>query len=384
MRIAVIPEVIEWALQRSCKQEKLEQKFTKIGEWLTGTVQPTFLQLQEFAKAAAVPFGYLLLDAPPDERLPIANYRTRADEPERQFSPELIDTIQLMQRRQAWMREYLISEGHGRLSFVGSDTPDGDPVIIAQHIRSAIGIEEDWAQQQPSWTDALKKMIQQVENTGILVMSNGIVENNTHRKLDPAEFRGFVLVDDYAPLVFLNGADGKAARMFTLAHELAHIWLGASAAFDLQNLQPANNETELACNHIAAEFLVPSSVLSKIWPQLSIKDNPYQLLARRFKVSEIVAVRRLLDMELINRDEFFRFYNDWQASELRLFHKTADDDGGGNFYASQNIRIGQRFGDLLTQSVQAGTTLYSEAWRLTNLKKNTFQEYAKKIFGRNV
>jgi len=215
-------------------------------------------------------------------------------------------------------------------------------------------------------------------------MSNGIVENNTHRKLDPTEFRGFVLVDDYAPLVFLNGADGKAARMFTLAHELAHIWLGASAAFDLQDLQPANNATELACNHIAAEFLVPSSVLSGLWPQLSIKDNPYQLLARRFKVSEIVAARRLLDLELISRDEFFRFYHKWQVNELRLAHKAADDDGGGDFYASQNIRIGQRFGDFLTRSVQTGTTLYSEAWRLTNLKKNTFQEYAKKIFGRSV
>ncbi len=384
MRIAITPEVIEWALQRSCRQDKLKQKFTKIGEWLSGTVQPTFLQLQEFAKAAAVPFGYLLLDAPPDEYFPIANYRTRTDEPERQFSPELIDTIQLMQRRQAWMREYLISEGHGRLLFVGSETPDGDPVIIAQQIRCAIGIEEDWAQRQASWTEALKTMIQQVENAGILVMSNGIVENNTSRKLDPAEFRGFVLVDDYAPLVFLNGADGKAARMFTLAHELAHIWLGASAAFDLQDLQPANNEIELACNHIAAEFLVPSNILRGIWPQLSRKDNPYQLLAKRFKVSEIVAARRLLDLELINRDEFFRFYHDWQANELRLSHKAADDEGGGNFYASQNIRIGHRFGDLLTRSVQAGTTLYSEAWRLTNLKKNTFQEYAKKIFGRSV
>ena len=384
MRIAVTPEVIEWALQRSCRQEKLEQKFTKIGEWLAGTVQPTFRQLQEFAKAAAIPFGYLLLDAPPTEHFPIANYRTLTNGQERQFSPELIDTIQLMQRRQAWMRDYLISEGHGRLSFVGSDRPNGDPIIIAQHIRHTIGIDEEWAQREPSWKEALKTMIQQVENAGILVMSNGIVENNTHRKLDPSEFRGFVLTDDYAPLVFLNGADGKAARMFTLAHELAHIWLGASAAFDLENLQPANNVIERACNLIAAEFLVPSNVLRGIWPQLSRKDNPCQLLAKRLKVCEIVAARRLLDLELISRDEFFRFYNAWQANELRLSHKAADDEGGGNFYASQNIRIGHRFGDLLTRSVESGTTLYSEAWRLTNLKKDTFQEYAKQIFGRSV
>ena len=383
MRVSVNAQGLGWALDRSQRRENLEQKFPKLAEWLAGA-SPTFKQLQQFASAAAVPFGYLLLEAPPEEQLPIANYRTLTGKPEHQFSPELIDTIHLMQRRQVWMKEYLISEGHGRLSFVGSDTPDGDPVTIAQKIRCAIGIEEDWAQRQSSWTVALKIMIQQIENTGILVMSNGIVENNTHRKLDPAEFRGFVLVDDYAPLVFLNGADGKAARMFTLAHELAHIWLGASAAFDLQDLQPANNDTELACDHIAAEFLVPSRALSALWPQLSLQDNPYQLLARRFKVSEIVAVRRLLDLELINRDQFFRFYRKWQDNELRLAHKAADDESHGNFYASQNIRIGQRFGDLLTRSVQNGTTLYSEAWRLTNLKKNTFQEYAKQIFGRSL
>jgi len=383
MRVSVNTQVLDWALDRSQRRENLEQKFPKLAEWLEGA-PPTFKQLQQFASAAAVPFGYLLLNTPPEEHFPIANYRTINVEPDRQFSPELIDTIQQMQRRQIWMREYLISEGHGRLSFVGSDTLSEDPVVIARHIRSAIGIEEDWAHRQATWTVALKTMIQQVESAGIMVMSNGIVENNTHRKLNPAEFRGFVLVDDYAPLVFLNGADGKAARMFTLAHELAHIWVGASAAFDLQDLQPANNETELACNHIAAEFLVPSSVLSELWTQLSIKDNPYHFLAIRFKVSEIVAARRLLDLALINRDEFFRFYREWQTNELRLAHKTDDDEGGGNFYASQNIRIGQRFGDLLTRSVQTGATLYSEAWRLTNLKKNTFQEYAKKIFGRNL
>jgi len=384
MRIAITPQVLEWALQRSGRQEKLEQKFTKIGEWLSGTVKPTFLQLQEFAKAAAVPFGYLLLESPPEEQIPIANYRTLTGKPEHQFTPEFIDTIQLMLRRQNWMREYLISEGHSRLSFVGSDSLSVNPIIIAQHIRDTIGIEKGWAERQPSWQEALKTVIHLVEDAGILVMSNGIVENNTHRKLNPAEFRGFVLVDEYAPLVFINGVDGKAARMFTLAHELAHIWLGTSAAFDLHDLQPANNETELACNRIAAEFLVPSSVLMELWQQLSIKDNPYQLLSRRFKVSEIVVARRLLDLELINRDAFFRFYNDWQANEQRLSHKADDDGGGGNFYASQNIRIGQRFGDMLTRSVKNGTTGYSEAWRLTNLKKNTFQEYAKKIFGRSV
>lgn len=383
MQVAVNAQVPEWALDRSRRRESLERKFPKLSGWRDGDALPTFRQLQDFAKAAAVPFGYLLLQKPPVEQLPIANFRTVSGETGSGFSPELIDTIQAMQRRQVWMREYLIAEGHDRLPFVGSRRIDTEPAEIARNIRAVLGIDESWAANQPNRGEALRALIGKVENAGILVMSNGIVENNTHRKLDPQEFRGFVLVDDYAPLVILNGVDGKAARMFTLAHELAHIWIGVSAAFDLRDLQPADNDNERACNLIAAEFLVPSTVLAEFWPQVRGRDNPFQLLAKRFKVSEIVAARRLLDMGFIARAEFMKFYRAWQDREERLAKK-AGDDGGGDFYASQNIRIGNRFGDLLTRSVQAGTTLYTDAWRLTGLKKNTFQEYAQKIFGRSL
>lgn len=384
MRIPINAQLLDWALDRSRRREALEHKFEKLPDWQQGLVLPTFRQLQEFAKAAAVPFGYLLLQNPPEEQLPIANFRTVTEDARRGFSPELIDTIHAMQRRQLWMREYLIAEGHDRRPFVGSVTPDVDPVTVARKIHSVLGIGEHWASTQQNWSEALRTMIRLVEQAGILVMSNGIVENNTHRKLDPEEFRGFVLADEFAPLVFLNGTDGKAARMFTLAHELAHIWIGVSAAFDLRELQPADNETELACNRIAAEFLVPSGTLSQAWPQLSGKEDAMQLLARKFKVSELVVARRLLDLSLINRDTFQQLYRDWKTNELQLAHKAKEDESGGNYYANQNIRISHLFGDMLTRSVQAGTTPYSDAWRLTGLKKNTFQEYAQRIFGRNV
>jgi Zn-dependent peptidase ImmA (M78 family) len=164
---------------------------------------------------------------------------------------------------------------------------------------------------------ALRQLYNNIEAAGILVAVSGIVGNNTRRKLDPIEFRGFVLVDDYAPLVFVNGADGKAAQMFTLAHELAHIWFGSSAAFDLRELQPANNETEEACNRVAAEFLVPARQLRDFWP--SIKQDPerFQSIARNFKVSEIVAARRAIDLGLISRNEFLDFYRNYQNKSAR-------------------------------------------------------------------
>ncbi len=378
MRIALSTEVLEWALNRSNRRESLENKFPKVSEWLSGDVQPTLRQLENFAKAAAVPFGYLLLSDPPEESLPITHFRTLRSDTSRRFSPDLLETIQKMQQRQEWMREHLIEQGHDRLSFVGSASFNDDPVAVARRIREDLGIQEDWAAIHTRWEDALRALEKKVEEAGVLVMVNGIVGNNTHRNLDPREFRGFVLVDDYAPLVFINGADAKAAQMFTLAHELAHVWFGVSASFDLRELQAADDLHEQICNRVAAEFLVPQSGFEKVWQSVRTEEKPYKIIARRYKVSEIVAARRVLDLGFITSNDFFEYYHEWQGQ------KRKKSSSGGDFYATQGFRIGKRFGQALVSSVQEGRTLYTDAYRLTGLYGKTFKQYAQEVYGRTL
>lgn len=376
-RVAVQEGVLRWAVKRSgLTLETLQKKFPKIRDWIAGESQPTLRQLESLARATLTPLGFLFLKEPPEERLPVPHFRTLGDQSVRTPSPDLLETVHSMQRRQLWMREFLAEQGQERLPFVRSARLDETPASVAERMRRALGLVEESAAQQPTWTDALRMLREVMESAGILVVVNGIVGNNTHRKLDPGEFRGFVLVDEYAPLVFVNGADGKAAQMFTLAHELAHVFFGSSAAFDLREMQPADDPTEQACNRVAAEFLVPERELRRVWPSAQGDPERFQVIARQFKVSVLVAARRTLDLGLIRKAEFLDFYRAYQRDERRVAELRPE---GGDFYASQNLRVGRRFAHAVVRAASEGKLLFSEAYRLTGLHGKAFDRYADQL-----
>jgi Zn-dependent peptidase ImmA (M78 family) len=376
-RVAINEGVLLWAMDRAgLTPDSLQAKFPKIWQWVDGQSQPTRRQLESLAKATLTPLGFFFLPEPPEVRLPIPNFRTLGDKTPSRPSPNLIDTIQLMQRRQDWMREFLIEEGQGPSPIAWSAHPDDKPVSVADHIRHALRLDEGWAAQQRTWEDALSVLRQAMEDAGILVFVNGVVENNTHRKLVPAEFRGFVLVDKYAPLVFVNGVDSKAAQMFTLAHELTHVFFGSSAAFDLREMLPADEPVEQACNRVAAEFLVPERKLRQLWPSVKTAPEPFNAIAKNFKVSVLVAARRALDLQLIKKEAFFDFYHAYRKEEKER-RQAVSQQTGGDFYRTQNSRVGRPFASAVASAVIEGKLLYSEAYRLTGLYGNTFDNYMK-------
>lgn len=320
VKVAVNPQVLRWAIERSgLPVDALAKAFPKLAEWQSGEGEPTLKQLEELAKRTMTPFGCFFLDAPPVETLPIPDFRTVGDAPIDRYSPDLMDTLHDMQRRQDWMREYLIDQGHERLPFVGSVKRTADPVAAAGRIRSTLGLAEGWAERCRTWEDAQRELRVASEEAGILVAVTGVVGLNNTRKLNPEEIRGFVLIDDFAPLIFVNGADAKVAQMFTLAHELAHIWLGKGRLFNLIRMQPATDENEKFCNHVAAEFLIPAERLAAEWPALKERSQPFAAIARLFKVSQLVAARRAMDLGFITQPQFFAFYKrhveEWRQRE---------------------------------------------------------------------
>lgn len=368
--------ILEWAINYSAQAIEVEAKFPKLKSWLKKEDFPTVRQLEKFAKATRVPFGYFFLEEEPKITLSIPFFRTVKEDYPRSFSPELIDTVKIVEQRKVWLKDFLIQNGAEKLPFVGSEKDNVDYKKIAEKIKTELNIEDLWAGKQSNWEYALNYLIEKTESVGINVIRNGIVGNNTHRKLNYEEFRGFALVDDYAPFLFINGDDFKSAQMFTLAHELAHIWIGSSAIFDLRQMLPAEDKTEILCNKVAAEFLVPEKHILANWENFRKTDDYFQAIAKYFKVSKIVAGRRLLDLKLISKNDFFEFYNEYIANIQKLEKKS----GGGDFYNNQPLRIGRQFARVVITAVKRGTLLYRDAYRLTGLTASTFSEFENKFY----
>lgn len=376
-RVTVQPALFTWARQRARLDETaLVARFPHLPDWESGAAQPTLRQLEQYAQATHAALGFFFLPVPPEEAVPIPDFRTmRVGLP--RLSADLLDVVYTCQSRQTWYRDEALVNGEPPLPFVGSLSLATPPAEAADRLRQQLGFSVQARRDCPTWADALRLFISQAEQAGVMVMVSGVVMNNNNRQLDPQEFRGFALADPLAPLVFINGADSKAAQMFTLAHELAHLWLGQSALSDVQAAEAPVHAVETWCNQVAAELLVPQAEFRAALQADEPLDVALQRLARHFKVSTLVLLRRMLDVGWLDRAAFWHAYRD---EEARLQALAARNAGGGDFYRTTVSRVSRRFAQTLVASTLEGRTLYRDAFRMLGISKpGTFNELGRTL-----
>ena len=379
MSVRIASSVLHWALRRGNHSvETLRDKFPDLEVW-GDKQQPTLTELEKFADEVSVPIGYLFLPQPPVEKLPIADFRRVRHDRAMRPSANLLSTIYACQQRQNWYREHLLLSGGTQLAFIGSARLSSSPTKVAAAMRTTLGFDVEQRSNIIRTKDAaVSAFVKCASAAGVLVMASGVVGNNTRRKLDPQEFRGFALSDPIAPLVFINGADAKAAQMFTLAHELAHLWLGKTALSDVDIAHvkdSSDHKAELWCNQVAAEFLVPHTHLAEQYRPKAASDTESKRLANYFKVSKLVVLRRLHDMGKLSATKFKQEYK----KELANLQEISMSTKGGNFYATLNVRVNESFARALVTSTLEGKTLYRECFRLLGIQNaQTFDKLVKK------
>ena len=374
VRVEVKPSLYRWASERSqLDLDELARRFPKLPEWIASDRAPTLKQIEKFAQATGTAVGYFFLPEPPDEQIPIPDLRTIGDQAVIRPSGNLLDTIYQCQQRQDWYREYALSAGLRKLEWVGSLGTSTPTTEAARKITSALPFSVE--HRGANWAEAFTNLRNRAEEAGVLVMVNGVVGSNNYRKLDPREFRGFALADAFAPLVFVNGSDTRAAQIFTLAHELAHIWLGESALSDADLSIRTADHVEAWCNQVAAEMLVPIQRIRSGFDPNAERAAELQRLARTFKSSTLVVLRRIHEAGYLSWEEYRRSYLDEYARAME-----SPRGGGGNFYNTQPVRVGRTFAQAVITSTLEGHTSYTDAFQMLGFKKtSTFYELANRL-----
>ena len=380
VKVDIQPEIIHWALSQT-KADQLGVKLMGyIEQWLDGTKTPTFNQIEEFSKKANIPLGYFFLQTPPQEELHLLEYRTIDSEKLLNPSRNLVDTIQEMERIQDWMKDYRRDTGFDVLPIVGSLKDSDDIVAMAETIRKDMELSPDWYSENNTMGAAFNYIRTRLEQCGIVIMLNGIVGKNTHRPLDSDEFRAFAMADEWAPLIFINAADTQGAKLFSLFHEAAHIWIGVNDFYN-DRRNSSIKETEVICNAVAGELMVPNEAFEKAWKKNSTEGFTEKIkeLAQEFKCGESVIARKALDHDVITQGE----YNQIMECAIRAYREMKENkkSSGGNYYHTMGSRLDRCFVKAICESIQTGRTSYSEAYRLTNTSRKTFNEVALRLGG---
>lgn len=368
----VNPDVLSWARLRSGYSEsvlarKISVNVDKVLSWERGQKKPTFKQAQNIARVTNTPFGFLFLPNPPRENLPIPDLRTVDGVQMQEPSTELRDILLQALSKQAWYKDFLISHNSKPLDFIGSFTIKSNIDEVVQSIRNTIGVSFPVT---GTWNDYQRELIHGAESAGVMVMRSGIVGNNTHRKLQVSEFRGFAISDVLAPLIFINSADAETARLFTLIHELAHLWLGSSGISDGYS---SHAKVEVFCNAIAGEFLVPKNLLIPIWNHSEkIIENLFRG-ASKFHVSKLVVARRAMDCGLITKDEYRGFYQE----ELNDFRNRTSN--GGDFYRTAGAKNSLILSRAVVTEALSGRLLLRDASKLLGVAPHAIKTYASKL-----
>lgn len=376
----VTPEVIKWA--REQMSLSLEEAARKIGRpvedvagWEDGSRRPTIAQLREASRVYKRPLAVFYLPAPPKGFSTLRDFRSLPESSPRQYSPELALLIRTADFRNRWLSEYLENDGVEPLPFVASASLGDPPGRVAADIRETLAITQTDLRHCSGRDEASRLWIRKAEAIGIFVFRL--------RSVSLAEARGFVISNAYAPMIFINANDAKAGQIFTLAHELAHIWLGHTGISNLEThgrmIDQEASAVETFCNQVAAEVILPPQDFRKSWAVAEGDlDTKIARLAREFKVSELVIARRLFQEGIIARQVYEQIQTDVQK---RWQEESRKEKKGGP--VDYSVKMAAQNGHMFTKTVIAGflsgAVSGRDASELLNVKINNFSKLGKAV-----
>lgn len=369
--------MLVWARERAGLSipeiaSKMGEKEARIHEWESGQKQMTFNQAMKYAEKAHVPFGYFFVDTPPVEQLPVADLRTIGDANIGHYSLELTDLLKMMLECQIWYRDYMKANLIEPVSVVKSYSINSSVMDVVEDMRQKLSVGK--YPTRGNYESYYRDLVNKIEELGILVMRQSNLGHFT-RPLLVEEFRGFALTDNYAPIIFVNHSDVPSARLFTLIHELCHIWVGYTGVSD-GSPQNHRNE-EKFCNAVAAEFLVPQDEFSELWNhQLEDWRSNISPLVDHFRVSRWVIARKALSLSFISNAEFGRYIAMIKAEYDSRSNK---NDAGPSYWVVKKSQLSTIFAKAVVRQAINGQILMRDAGWMLSINPSKVNTFAKEL-----
>jgi Zn-dependent peptidase ImmA (M78 family) len=358
------PQMLRWTRENSgvdfeAIARRIGADEATVKDWEAGKGHPTMSQLRKLGELYKFAIAVFYLPEPPEDATKMKDCRRLPKGRRSEFSPKLRYLIRHTRYRQDWLREYRQANDFPEIKFVGSQSDSASASELGKSIRTTLGVSID---DQRNWINkdyASRAWLQRVESLGICVFQSSGVSVN--------EMRGFALPDPIAPVVMINSKDSRAARIFTLLHEVAHVALGRSG---ISNMVPGQNgedqRVEVLCNAAAAEALVPADDFRL---QARSKDDirsdeAIKELSAYYRVSEEVVVGKLFDLKFVTR-EFYELKRAEYANRRPAKSKQKNIPRWGQVVVKNN---GRAFSATAISAFNAGEIGGSELSDLLEMK----------------
>jgi Zn-dependent peptidase ImmA (M78 family) len=379
-KVNINPKVLRWCRETAkMTTEQASGKVPvgpdKLKEWEEGTNQPTIKQAEKLAKAYRRPLALLFLPGIPHDFTTLQDFRKKSAQPLGTASTFIIREIQ---QKQAWLSELNEENDEPVVGFVGKYTLKSDPIEVARDILQTLGIHPT----RYTTANPILEWIRKAETQGVFVSRTSYIHSRL--KLDSEELQGFCIADKYAPFVFVNSDDWDAPQLFTLVHELAHIWIAASGISNDVGPELKHRDklhpVELFCNQVAAHALMPAGTVRALNIQVFGSSEAIFKTARKMGVSSFALLYRAHSLQLISIDKYRKLkkdiekdYQDFvvREEEKRKLQKEAKK-GGADYYVLLANKNSHLFSRVVMDAYRGGIIPPTQASSLLNTQVNNF------------
>ena len=381
------PEILKWArktakisLEKSASTISKTCKIERIKEWESPDCKdfPTIKQVEKLARLYRRPVDVFFLQFVPKDFPALKDFRRNKEDG---LNTSLIFMMREVQEKQEWLSNFLKKKKEKKLDFSGKHNIKSSPDVVANDIRKTLAIGNI-----PSGLKPLKYWIEKAESKRIFISLSS--NYHTRLKLDSDLFKGFVIDDKYAPFIFLNSDDWDHGQIFTLIHELAHIWIGVSGISNETEINTTNtpgiHPVEKFCNEVAVKALLPEDELTAMLPKqdvLTIKN--ISRLSRKLGVSNAALLNRALNIRLIDSEKYNSLQKEadsaWKDFLLKESQKKKSS-GGPNYYIMQLRRSSKAFANIVMDFYKNGKVNGADASRLLKVKESNFHKFEKYIY----